>query len=324
MSEDKKLAKLIEELRKALRTRHRSLQTENAYCNWVRRFHEFHDGRPVSQLGSSEIMAFLSHLAADRDVAISTQNQALNALVFLYKKVLQVEPGSLQGVVRPRRPPKLPVVLTRDEVRRLMAELRGDRKRIATLLYGTGMRLQECLRLRIHDVDFGMQQIIVRTGKGAKDRVTILPRSVQSWLEGHLVTVREQHDSDLALGLGAVYLPYALAMKYPGASRQWGWQYVFPARRFSKDPRSGAKRRHHLDPSVLQRAVKVAVGRAKIYKAATCHTLRHSFATHLLEDGYDIRTIQKLLGHKDVKTTEIYTHVLRVGAAGVRSPADQL
>jgi integron integrase len=323
-TEERQSPKLLDQLRTALRVRHRKLSTEQAYCGWVKRFILFHDKRHPAEMGAPEITAFLNHLADDLAVAASTQNQALNALVFLYKHVLDYEVGKLDGLVRAKRPPKLPVVLTRKEVRAVRTQLTGFYLLFMTLLYGTGMRLQECLRLRIQDIDFERRQITVRNAKGGRDRWTMLPSSVIDPLKAHLETVLELHNKDLAAGFGRVYLPHALARKYPGADREWGWQYVFPASKLSVDPRSGVTRRHHLDPRVMQKAIKGAVRRTGIVKNATCHTLRHSFATHLLEDGYDIRTVQKLLGHKDVKTTEIYTHVLNRGAGAVRSPADRL
>lgn len=316
--------KLLEQLKIALRVRHRTLATETAYVGWVRRYIYFHNKRHPSEMGADEINAFLSHLAVEGKVAASTQNQALNALVFLYRHVLEKEFGPLEGLIRAKRPERVPVVMTRQEVKAVIDEMKGLSRLQTTMLYGTGMRVKECLRLRVKDVDFDMNQITIRDAKGHKDRYVMLPAVAASGLRRHLRWAWKQHQADLEAGYGRVYLPYALERKYPQAPTEWKWQYVFPATKISTDPRSGITRRHHLHVSVLQKAVKAAVRRAKIYKQATCHTFRHSFATHLLEDGSDIRTVQKLLGHKDVKTTEIYTHVLKCGPAGVRSPADRL
>ena len=272
--------------------------------------------------GAGEIEAFLTHLATERNVSASTQNQALSALLFLYKEVLQVELPWLNNMERAKKPQRLPTVLTVREVNEVLGKLEGTMGLMVRLLYGTGMRLMECVRLRVKDVDFEMRQITMRDGKGAKDRVTMLPESLVAALQRHLSRVQGLHQKDLALGLGEVYLPDALARKYPNTAREWGWQYVFPARSISTDPRSGKRRRHHVDEKALQRAVKRAAQEAKISKRATPHTLRHSFATHLLQTGYDIRTVQELLGNKDVSTTMIYTHVLNRGGRGVRSPLD--
>jgi len=274
-------------------------------------------------MGAAEVEAFLSTLATRDDVAASTQNQALSALLFLYREVLGVELPWMESVVRAKRPQKIPAVLSRDEVARMLAMLDGQLWLMGALLYGTGMRLMECVRLRIQDVDFGRREIVVRNGKGGKDRRVPLPRRLHERLNEHVERVRVQHHADLLAGHGEVYLPHALARKYPNAGREFGWQYVFPSPRHSRDPRSGAVRRHHVDEGTLQRAVKAARQAAGIRKAATCHTLRHSFATHLLEAGHDIRTVQELLGHKDVATTQIYTHVLGRGAGGVLSPLDR-
>ena len=273
-------------------------------------------------MGETEITEFLTHLARDGLVAASTQNQALSALLFLYREVLQRDIGWLDKVQRAKRPARLPVVLTHDEARGVFLNLHGRHRLMAGLLYGSGLRLMECVRLRVKDVDFGYLRITVREGKGGKDRVTMLPVKLAKALERELGKVRAQHQEDIERGLGQVYLPNAVARKYPQAVREWGWQYVFPSSRLSIDPRTGQRRRHHTDESVLQTAVKRAVRAAGITKAATCHTLRHSFATHLLENGYDIRTVQELLGHKDVSTTMIYTHVLNKPGLGVKSPLD--
>jgi integron integrase len=316
--------RLLDQMKTAIRVRHLSLHTEQAYCSWVKRFILFHGKRHPEEMGVAEVTAFLNHLAEDRTVAASTQNQALNSLVFLYKHVVKKEVGKLDGLVRAKRPLRLPVVLTRDEVRAVLAQLSGCPLLMLTMIYGTGMRLHDCLRLRVHDIDFGRRQLTIRDGKGQKDRWTMLPARIVEDLEAHLADVHEIHRRDLDRGYGRVYLPHALDRKYPNAAAEWRWQYTFPASKLSVDPRSGLMGRHHLHKSILQRYMRDAVDQAKLTKRATIHTLRHSFATHLLEDGYDIRTVQKLLGHKDVKTTEIYTHVLSLGAGAVRSPADRL
>jgi integron integrase len=314
--------KLLDRVRAALRAHHYSLRTEEAYVGWIRRFVVFHGKRHPAGMGEPEINAFLSSLATDGRVAASTQNQALSALLFLYRNVLEKPFPEMTALVRARRPSRLPVVLTRDEVRRVLAGLGGEPRLVATLLYGSGLRLMEALRLRVKDLDVSRNEILVRDGKGQKDRVTMLPAALKPELAAHLKTVRARHDAELARGAGDVHLPDAIRIKYPGAAKSWPWQYVFPAGRESADPRSGAVRRHHLPETAVQRAVKRAVADAGIAKPASCHTLRHSFATHLLESGYDIRTIQELLGHRDVATTMIYTHVLNTGGRGVRSPLD--
>jgi integron integrase len=315
--------KLLDRVRDAIRRKHFSIRTEQAYTDWIRRFILFHKKRHPDEMGEAEITQFLSHLARDGNVAASTQNQSLSALLFLYKEVLKREIGWLDKVERAKRPARLPVVLTREEARRLFSHVDGDHRLVAGLLYGSGLRLMECVRLRIKDVDFGYLRITVREGKGGKDRMTMLPVNLAPALERHFRKVKVQHEEDLARGLGRVFLPGAIAKKYPNAPQEWAWQYAFPSSRLSIDPRSGEKRRHHVDESVLQNAVKRAVRSAGISKPATCHTLRHSFATHLLENGYDIRTVQELLGHKDVSTTMIYTHVLNRPGMGVKSPLDQ-
>jgi integron integrase len=314
--------KLLDQVRDRLRVKHYSIRTETQYVQWIKRFIYFHGRRHPRDMGGPEVEAFLTHLAVEGNVAASTQNQALAALLFLYREVLEMELPWLDKVTRAKRPRRLPVVLTRQEVRRVLAEMNGVHGLMARLLYGTGMRLMECVRLRVKDVDFERLEIIIRDGKGAKDRVTMLPESIAQDLQAHLEKRRTLFDADKRLGKAAVYLPDALAKKYPGAPTEWGWQYVFPSGSFSIDPRSGEERRHHLDEKLLQRAMKRAVQTAGIVKLATPHTLRHSFATHLLERGQDIRTIQELLGHKDVATTMIYTHVLNKGGRGVVSPLD--
>jgi integron integrase len=314
--------KLLEQLREHIRLRHYSIRTEEAYIHWAKRFILFHGKRHPAEMGKAEIRQFLSHLATDRQVAASTQNQALAALLFLYQKVLGLNVEELGEIERANRPERVPTVLTRDEAQTLLQRIPAGKRLMAGLLYGSGLRLLECLRLRVKDIDFGYKQIMVRDAKGNKDRITLLPQGLIEPLQTHLEEVKRLHEDDLREGFGEVYLPYALARKYPYAAKDWGWQYVFPSEKRSVDPRSGAVRRHHLDESVLQRAVKEAVRKTGISKQVGCHTLRHSFATHLLENGYDIRTIQELLGHNDVRTTMIYTHVIQQGGAGVRSPFD--
>jgi integron integrase len=313
---------LLERLRELIRCKHYSIRTEQSYFHWVRRFLAFHRDLPADRLAEPEISAFLTHLAVHGRVSSSTQNQALNALVFFFRHVLHRRLDSPFELVRAKRPRRLPAVLSREEVRALLAGLSGDYLLMAQLLYGSGLRLMEVLRLRVKDLDFGLRRIVVRDGKGAKDRATMLPDTLIPALREHLERVRRIHQTDLAAGAGSVYLPYALQRKYPGAAREWKWQYVFPSDRLSPDPRGGETRRHHADPSALQKEVRRAVRAAGISKPAGCHTLRHSFATHLLESGYDIRTVQELLGHADVNTTMIYTHVLGRGGLAVKSPID--
>lgn len=316
--------RLLDQVREAIRLRHYSIRTEQAYTDWIKRFILFHGKRHPRELGAAEVERFLTHLAVEGRVAASTQNQALSALLFLYKAVLRVDLPWLGEVTRAKRPGRLPVVLTVEETRRVLAHIHGPQGLMAGLLYGAGLRLLECVRLRVKDVDFGYRQITVRDGKGEKDRVTMLPQAVLEPLRAHLEKVKVLHEQDLEEGFGEVYLPHALERKYPNAAREWGWQYVFPAAKRSVDPRSGRERRHHVDEQSLQRAMKKAVRAAGLTKPASCHTLRHSFATHLLQSGYDIRTVQELLGHKDVATTMIYTHVLNRGGQGVVSPLDGL
>jgi len=316
--------RLLNQVRDAIRARHYSYRTEEAYVGWVRRFILFHGKRHPTEMGPPEITQFLTALAVDRHVSASTQNQALAAILFLYKEVLERDPGWLDGVVRAKRPRRLPVVLTRPEIEALLAALDGVAWIMAVLLYGSGLRLMECLRLRVKDIDFTRNEILVREGKGDKDRVTMLPAAVKERLLRHLDRVRRLHERDVKAGLGRVQLPHALAHKYPTANREWGWQWVFPASKICNDPRFGSPQRYHLHESVLQRAIREARHRAGIAKPVGPHTLRHCFATDLLEAGYDIRTVQELLGHRDVTTTMIYTHVLNRGGHGVRSPADRL
>jgi integron integrase len=292
--------------------------------NWIRRFIVFHGKRHPADLGGPEITRFLTALATRDRVSASTQNQALSALLFLYRDVLGKEPGAIPPIVRARTPERLPVVLSREEVTAVLAQVAGTMWIIVALLYGAGLRPSECLDLRIKDVDFGRGQLVIRRGKGQKDRMTMLPATVRAALDKHLAIVKLQHTSDLAQGVGRVVLPFALDRKYPSAGTDWGWQFVFPAARVCRDARWGPPSRFHLHESAVQRAVAEAVRRAGIAKRVSCHTFRHSFATHLLEDGYDIRTVQELLGHRDVSTTMIYTHVLNRGGLGVRSPMDRL
>ena len=316
--------RLLDALRDALRARRYSPRTEQAYRRWVVRYVRHHGMRHPAELGEVEINAFLTHLAVHGKVAASTQNQALAALLFLYRHVLQREVGELGEVVRARRARRLPVVLSRDEVRLVLGRLDGDRRLVAAMLYGAGLRLMECLRLRVQDVDVERCEIMVRDGKGAKDRVTMLPASLRSSLVAHLGEVERIHRADLAAGWGRVVLPTALDRKYPNAPAEWRWQWVFPQANRWVNRITKEEGRHHVDASLVQKAVREAVVAAGLTKRATCHSLRHSFATHLLEDGYDIRTVQELLGHSDVKTTMIYTHVLNRGPSGVRSPVDAL
>jgi integron integrase len=315
--------KLLDRVRHACRARHYSIRTEDAYARWAERFIRFHRIRHPLDLAEPEVNAFLTDLAVNGHVAASTQNQALAALLFLYDAVLG-RPLDELAVVRASRPRRVPVVLTRDEVRAVLGRLDGVHGLIGRLLYGTGMRLLEGLRLRVKDVDFGLSQVTIRGGKGDKDRRTVLPDALKPALAAHLDGVKAQHDADLAAGGGRVYLPTALARKYPGAEAEWGWQYVFPSGKLSTDPRSGEVRRHHLNEGAVSRAITDAVRAAGIAKHATAHTLRHSFATHLIEDGYDIRTVQELLGHESVETTMVYTHVLGKGGRGVTSPLDRM
>jgi integron integrase len=313
---------LLDEVRRVLRLKHYSLRTEQAYVSWIRRFILANGKRHPREMGASEVERFLSGLAVDRRVSAGTQNQALAALLFLYKQVLDIQLPWLDTIVRAKRSRRIPVVLSRDEVQRLLAAMDGRPGLIASLLYGTGMRLMECLRLRVRDVDFSRNEITVREGKGGKDRRTVLPRSLVEPLQREIARARILHESDLAAGFGEARLPFALARKYPRAGRELGWQFVFPSAKRSRDPLDGAIRRHHFDEAILARALKRARLLAEIVKPVTAHILRHSFATHLLEAGYDLRTIQELLGHKDVSTTQIYTHVLNRGGRGVLSPLD--
>ena len=316
--------KLLDQVRDRIRVKHYSIRTETQYVQWIKRFILFHGKRHPQEMSAAEVEAFLTHLAVEGQVSASTQNQALSALLFLYKEVLAIDLPWLGNVVRAKQPKRLPVMLTRSEVRDVLVRMNGVYGLMANMLYGTGMRLMECVRLRVKDVDFERGEILIREGKGGKDRVTMLPASVVSGLRTQLEQRRALFEDDKRIGKADVFLPDALAKKYPNAATEWCWQYVFPSGSFSVDPRSGAERRHHIDEKLLQRAMKKAVQVSGIAKPATPHTLRHSFATHLLEAGYDIRTVQELLGHNDVSTTMIYTHVLNKGGRGVLSPLDQL
>lgn len=315
--------KLLDQVRDKIRVKHYSIRTETQYLQWIKRFILFHGKRHPLDMGAPEVEAFLSHLATEGNVSASTQNQALSALLFLYREVLGIDLPWMDSMVRAKKPQRLPVVLSRAEVARVLERMEGTYGLMARLLYGTGMRLMECVRLRVKDVDFERREILIREGKGFKDRVTMLPETLALPLQEHLAKRRRLYEDDLARGMAEVYLPDALAKKYPQAGSAWGWQYIFPSGSYSVDPRSGHERRHHLDAKLLQRAMKRAVEASAIAKPATPHTLRHSFATHLLESGYDIRTVQELLGHSDVSTTMIYTHVLNKGGKAVVSPLDR-
>lgn len=313
--------KLLEQLSDALRLKHYSHRTEETYLEWVRRYILFHNKRHPKDMGASDIQAFLIYLATELKLAASTQNQALSAILFLYREILHIEIAPIL-LTSAKRPERLPTVLAHTEAMRLINQLTGTHKLMAQILYGSGLRLMECVRLRVKDMDFEYKAITVRDGKGEKDRITPLPDSITPDLKRQIEKIRLIHEEDLALNYGEVYLPYALEKKYPNAARELAWQYLFPAPKRSLDPQSGKERRHHLDPSGLQRSVKEAGKKIGIHKRATCHTFRHSFATHLLQKGYDIRTVQELLGHKDVRTTMVYTHVIQRGGSGVKSPLD--
>lgn len=324
MERESRRSPFLDEVRNAIRVRHYSRRTEESYLMWIRRFIRFHGLRHPRDMAEPDVGRFLTHLATKEDLAAATQNQALNALVFLYKAVLERPLGEIRGVVRSKRKKKIPVVLTRDEVRRVLSGLEGVHWLVACLQYGSGLRLMESVRLRVQDMDFDHRAVHVRDGKGGKDRVVTLPGNLIVPLRRHLETVRTTHERDLREGFGDVYLPHSLARKYPNAGRQWAWQYVFPASKRSVEPRTGIVRRHHMDESNIQKAVRSAIITAGIEKPASCHTLRHSFATHLLERGMDIRTIQDQLGHADVRTTQIYTHVLNRGGFAVVSPLEDV
>lgn len=323
-AQEKPEPRLMDRLRHAIRVRHYSIRTEESYVQWVRRFIHFHQLRHPLSMGSDDVAAFLTHLAVDRHVAAATQNQAKSALLFLYRVVLNVALPWLDEIVAAKDGRRLPVVLTTTEVRSLLNELSGTPALVVSMLYGTGMRLMECLRLRVKDVGIEPRALTVRDGKGSRDRVTVLPENLILPLQAQLAKAKALHIKDLDAGAGQVWLPDALAVKYPNAPKAWGWQWVFPSATRSEDPRSGVIRRHHLHDTTVQKAVAVAARRAGIAKPCSPHTMRHSFATHLLQAGYDIRTVQELLGHSDVSTTMIYTHVLNRGGRGVRSPLDQI
>ena len=315
--------KLLDQARGILRAKRYSLSTEQSYINWMKRFILFHNKRHPKDMGEAEISQFVTYLAVKENVAASTQNQALCAIIFLYTYVLKMDVGDL-NIYWAHKPKRLPTVLSQDEVKRALDQLSGTNKIMASLLYGAGLRLSECLNMRVKDIDFEQNQIIVRSGKGEKDRTTILPKSLIPDLKKQIERVKRLHEQDLKAGFDSIYLPYALEKKYPNAGLELGWRFLFPAPHISTDPRTGIRRRHHIYETVLQKAVKTAVRKAGITKHATCHTLRHSFATHLLEAGYDIRTIQTLLGHKSLETTMIYTHVINKGGMGVKSPMDNI
>jgi len=316
--------RLLDQVRDVIRFKHYSIRTEQSYISWIKRFILFHQKRHPRDMGADEVTRFLTDLAVRGNVTASTQNQALNAILFLYRDVLKIDLPWMDGIHRAKKPSRLPVVFTRTEVKSLLAQLDGTLWLMASLIYGSGMRLMECVRLRVKDVDFHYKQLMIRDAKGQKDRVTMLPESLIEPLRNHLVRIKERHEQDLREGYGSVYLPHALDRKYPNAGWEWGWQYVFPARSRSRDPRTNIVRRHHFAEDALQRALKNAIRRAGIIKPGTTHVLRHSFATHLLEDGYDIRTVQDLLGHQDLNTTMIYTHVLQKGGRAARSPLDRM
>jgi len=316
--------KLVDQIRNVIRTKHYSLSTEKTYIGWIKRYLIFHNMRHPRQMGAAEIEGYLSHLAVKKKVSSSTQNQAFNAILFLYREVLHIDIGESIQAVRAKKPGRIPLVMTREEIAGVLNALTGIQRLMASMLYGCGLRLMECCRLRVKDIDFAMHQITVRQGKGGKDRVVMLPQKLEAPLHEQLRHARLMYDSDLSRGLGRVSMPFALGRKYPKASEQWGWQFVFPSQEISRDPLSGTLCRHHIHPSTLQRMVRKAVALSGIAKPVGCHTFRHSFATHLLEDGYDIRTVQELLGHKDVNTTMVYTHVMQRGASAVRSPLDRM
>ena len=322
----KKEKRLLEEVRDFMRLKHYSIHTERSYCDWIKRYVSFHQmtSRDDMHSGEKKIEQFLTDLAVNHHIAPATQNQAMNALVFLYKHILKIPLQEEINAVRAPKKLNIPVVLTRDEVKKIIQSMAGVPQLVVKLLYGSGIRIIEAVRLRVHDVDYKMKQLVVRSGKGNKDRVTTFPASIIPFMQNHLERVKLMHEADLARGFGEVYLPYALERKYKNAARDWNWQYIFPSGKLSVDPRSGKTRRHHVDPGVVNKAIKAAAKRLQINKKVSAHTFRHSFATHLLEKGTDIRTIQALLGHKDVATTMIYTHVLQQGGHGVPSPLDDL
>ena len=314
--------KLLDMVTQVIRTKHFSIRTEEAYTGWIKRYILFHNKRHPRDMGENEVSSFLSSLATQNKVSPSTQNQALSAIVFLYKNVIKKDLGMFTNIEKAKRPKRLPIVFSKMEAQKILSKLHEEKWIMVSLLYGAGLRLMDCLRLRVKDIDFDYKQITVRNGKGNKDRVTILPETVINPLEKHLLNVKELHNNDLKQGYGSVYIPHALSRKYPHADKELGWQYVFPAKNRSIDPRTDIVRRHHFSEASLHKTVKQAIKDAGIIKPGSCHTFRHSFATHLLENGYDIRTVQELLGHSDVSTTMIYTHVLNKGGHGVKSPLD--
>lgn len=315
--------KLLDQVRATIRLKHFTIRTEETYIHWIKRFIIFHKKRHPLEMGEKEIREFLSNLASQLNVARATQNLALQSILFLYREVLHKEIANIDNIERAKKEVKLPVVFTRDEVNKILSNMKSTTHLMASLLYGAGLRLMECIRLRVKDIDFNANSILIREGKGGKDRITVLPKKLKEALQNHLMKVKLLHKEDLAAGFGEVHLPYALERKYPNANKEWCWQYVFPSTRLSIDPRSGKNRRHHMSEKVLQQNVKVAIKKAEVAKNGSCHTFRHSFATHLLADGYDIRTIQQLLGHSDVSTTMIYTHIINLGGNGVWSPLDR-
>ena len=321
---DKKKSPFLEDIRHLMRVQHYAIRTEQAYIDWIRRFILFHEKRHPSEMGEKEVTAFLTHLTVHRNVAPATQGQALNALVYLYRKVLNQPLGDMTNIVFSKKKPKIPVVLTQAEVADLLSFLNGTHWLVGCLLYGSGLRLMESIRLRVKDIDFDRLSITVRAGKGGKDRVVTLAKELVVPLKRHLESIKTTHERDIAEGFGRVYMPYALERKFPSASVSWGWQYAFPAAKRSLDPRSQVERRHHINESSVQKSVKIAIRKTGITRPASCHTLRHSFATHLLERGADIRTVQEQLGHSDVKTTEIYTHVIGRGGNAVISPLESI
>ena len=316
--------KLLDQVRFRIRTKHYSMSTERAYVHWIKRYILFHNRRHPKDMHKKEIESFLTYLAVNKTVSPSTQNQALSAILFLYKEILEIKLPWLNDIVRAKRKKYIPVVFTRNEVKQLLCQFDGTYWLLFSLIYGAGLRISECASLRVTDVDFHYKQILVRNSKGAKDRVTVLPEPLIEPLRSHLTRVKNLHEEDLKTGYGDVYLPYALSRKYPNAAKEWHWQFIFPSRNICTDPRTGKPRRHHIYEKSLHRVIKNAMRKSHIHKPASTHTLRHSFATHLLEDGYDIRTVQELLGHKDVKTTMIYTHVLQKGSAAIKSPLERI